>query len=69
MKLATGADLVYVNVFGERIAHLHFNLAPQRIGGPLTGGPGMLVPGTLDLPAVEHAEAFTAIRLLLQASP
>jgi len=28
LKLSTGAELIYVNVFGERIAHLHLNLAP-----------------------------------------
>ena len=66
LKLSTGAELVYVNVFGERIAHLHFNLAPHRPGGPLTGGPGMLVPGTADLPAAEHDEALNAIRTHLQ---
>jgi diadenosine tetraphosphate (Ap4A) HIT family hydrolase len=69
LKRSTGAELIYVNVFGERIAHLHFNLAPHRHGGPLTGGPGMLAPGTLDLPAAEHAEAFNTIRTRLQTSP
>jgi diadenosine tetraphosphate (Ap4A) HIT family hydrolase len=38
----TGAELVYVNVFGERVPHLHFNLAPHRTGDPLTGGAGMV---------------------------
>jgi diadenosine tetraphosphate (Ap4A) HIT family hydrolase len=38
----TGAELVYVNVFGERVPHLHFNLAPHRTGDPLAGGPGMI---------------------------
>lgn len=62
LKDATNAELIYVNVFGERIAHLHFNLAPHRAGGPLTGGRGMLVSGTPELPAGEHAEACQAIR-------
>lgn len=38
----TGAELVYVNVFGERVPHLHVNLAPHRAGDPLTGGAGMV---------------------------
>src|SRR5664279_1552741 len=42
LRAATDADLVYVNVFGERHAHLHFNLAPHRTGDGLTGGPGMI---------------------------
>jgi len=69
LKLSTGAELIYVNVFGERIAHLHFNLAPHRPGGPLTGGPGMIIPGTLDLPPAEHAEAVNAIHTHLHLSP
>jgi diadenosine tetraphosphate (Ap4A) HIT family hydrolase len=44
LRNATDADLVYVNVFGERHAHLHFNLAPHRVGDGLTGGPGMIRP-------------------------
>ena len=42
LRQATDAGLVYVNVFGERHAHLHFNLAPHRAGDGLTGGPGMI---------------------------
>ncbi len=42
LKTATGAEIVYVNVFGERHAHLHFNLAPHREGDALIGGAGML---------------------------
>lgn len=47
----TEADIVYVNVFGERIAHLHFNIAPHRAGDPLTGGAGMIAEGAHPLPA------------------
>ena len=47
LKSETDADLVYVNVFGERHAHLHFNLAPHRDGDALTGGPGMLKDGAV----------------------
>lgn len=38
----TEADLVYIYVFGERVPHLHFNLAPHHQGDPLVGGPGLL---------------------------
>jgi diadenosine tetraphosphate (Ap4A) HIT family hydrolase len=38
----TEAELVYVNVFGERVPHLHFNLAPHRTGDALAGGPGLI---------------------------
>jgi len=30
IKKATGADLVYVYVFGDSVKHLHVHLAPQR---------------------------------------
>jgi len=30
IKKATGADLVYVYVFGDAVPHLHVHLAPQR---------------------------------------
>ena len=39
---AADAEIVYVNVFGERHSHLHFNIAPHRVGDALTGGTGML---------------------------
>ncbi len=42
LKAVTGADLVYIYVFGERVPHLHFNLAPHHQGDPLLGGPGLL---------------------------
>jgi hypothetical protein len=48
--------------------HLHFNLVPHRAGDPLTGGPGMLVPGTLDRPIGQHAEAVKAIRTNVRLS-
>jgi diadenosine tetraphosphate (Ap4A) HIT family hydrolase len=44
LKEATGAEFVYVYVFGERVAHLHFNLAPHSPGDALVGGPGLLHP-------------------------
>ena len=56
LKSATGADLVYVYVFGERVAHLHFNLAPHREGDALVGGPGLIRAGA---PAVAGSELKT----------
>ncbi len=35
LKHATGADLVYVYIFGDGIAHLHVHLAPHRSGDAL----------------------------------
>ena len=36
IKDATGAELVYVYVFGDGVAHLHVHLAPHRtVGSPL----------------------------------
>jgi diadenosine tetraphosphate (Ap4A) HIT family hydrolase len=51
LQRATAADLVYANIFGERVAHLHVNLAPHVEGDGLLGGPGMLRPDTPDVPA------------------
>ena len=34
LKAETGADLVHVHIFGERVAHLHLNLAPHVAGDP-----------------------------------
>ena len=62
LKSATGADLVYINVFGERIAHLHFNLAPHRAGGP-----GMLRPGAVDLPLLAFLPVADQVRQTLNS--
>jgi diadenosine tetraphosphate (Ap4A) HIT family hydrolase len=38
IKEASGADLVYVYVFGDNVDHLHVHLAPHRYSGsPLVG--------------------------------
>lgn len=57
----TGAEVVYVNVFGERVAHLHFNLAPHREGDALRGGPAMMVEGAPPVP--RHELESTAVRI------
>jgi diadenosine tetraphosphate (Ap4A) HIT family hydrolase len=50
LKDETGADLIYVNVHGDRIAHLHFNLAPHTAGDALLGGAGMIRASAEPLP-------------------
>jgi len=35
LKQATGADLVYVYIFGDSVPHLHVHLAPHRPGDAL----------------------------------
>ncbi len=35
IQRATGAELVFIYVFGARIPHVHFHLAPHRRGDPL----------------------------------
>ncbi len=38
IKAASGADLVYIYVFGDNVDHLHVHLAPHRYSGsPLVG--------------------------------
>lgn len=68
IKAITGAEYVFVNVFGERIAHLHFNLAPHISGGPLRGGAGMLDAGAPPLPANDLRRVADAIGRELDAS-
>jgi diadenosine tetraphosphate (Ap4A) HIT family hydrolase len=50
LKAATGAELVYVYIFGDGIAHLHVHLAPHRSGDALVGVPiqGEIEERTLD---------------------
>lgn len=65
LKSVTGAKLVYVYVFGERVAHPQFNLAPHREGDALVGGPGLIRSGAPvisrdELTAVSH-EVETAL--------
>jgi diadenosine tetraphosphate (Ap4A) HIT family hydrolase len=39
LKEASGAELVYLYVFGDSIPHLHVHLAPHRDGDALVGVP------------------------------
>jgi diadenosine tetraphosphate (Ap4A) HIT family hydrolase len=61
MRTATAADKVYVYVFGDRVPHLHFNLAPHRPGDALIGGPGLIQPDAREADPTEHMAAATAI--------
>lgn len=65
LKVVTGAELVHVHVFGERVAHLHFNLAPHREGDALTGGPGLLRPDAPEVPTAELTRASRQVELAL----
>ncbi len=62
LKDAAAAELAYVYVFGDRVPHLHLNLAPHRPGDGLRGGPGLLEPGTRDAELAEHADVAAAAR-------
>jgi diadenosine tetraphosphate (Ap4A) HIT family hydrolase len=69
LRTATGADKVYVYVFGDRVPHLHFNLAPHRPGDALVGGRGLI---RADAPPAEpsaHLTAATAIEQALTHRP
>jgi diadenosine tetraphosphate (Ap4A) HIT family hydrolase len=66
MRAAAGADLAYVYVFGDRVPHLHLNLAPHRNGDALRGGPGLLEPGAPEADLVAHADVAAAVRRTLE---
>jgi diadenosine tetraphosphate (Ap4A) HIT family hydrolase len=61
LRAATGAELVYVYVFGERVAHLHFNLAPHHPGDALVGGPGLVHADAAEVPGVVHESVAAAV--------
>jgi diadenosine tetraphosphate (Ap4A) HIT family hydrolase len=65
IRAATAADKVYVYVFGDRVPHLHFNLAPHRPGDMLAGGAGLIRPEAVPAEPAAHQAAATAIGQLL----
>jgi diadenosine tetraphosphate (Ap4A) HIT family hydrolase len=65
LKDVTHADLVHVYVFGERVAHLHFNLAPHRDGDALVGGPGLIRRGAPPVSTSELTETSRKVELAL----
>ena len=66
LRQVTGAELVYANIFGERVAHFHVNLAPHVTGDHLVGGPGMLGAGATDRAEQEHRATAEALRAALE---
>ena len=62
LRAATGAELTYAYVFGERVPHLHVNLAPHTPGDALVGGPGLVRPDAEPLPRAAHEAAAAAVR-------
>jgi diadenosine tetraphosphate (Ap4A) HIT family hydrolase len=68
MRTATAADKVYVYVFGDRVPHLHFNLAAHRPGDALVGGPGLVRLDAQPADPAQHAAAADAIEAALVAS-
>jgi diadenosine tetraphosphate (Ap4A) HIT family hydrolase len=66
IRRATAAEKIYVYVFGDRIPHLHFNLAPHRRGDALTGGSGLIRPDAEEADPIAHEAAATAIELALR---
>ena len=68
IRTATAADKVYVYVFGDRVPHLHFNLAPHRPGDMLVGGSGLIRPGAEPADPTAHSAAAAAIEQALGAS-
>ena len=66
IREATGADLVYVYVFGDSVPHLHFHLAPHRDGGPLSN---QMVKGSQHKTILPSgAEVWSSDRYPLQAA-
>ncbi len=69
IREATGADKVYVYVFGDRVPHLHFNLAPHHEGDALVGGRGLVSAEAPQLDTAAHEAAAAGIEQLLTAGP
>ena len=62
LRDVAGAELTYAYVFGERVPHLHVNLAPHREGDALVGGPGLVRPDANDASPALHHEVAEAVR-------
>ncbi|KZL11709.1 HIT family protein [Pseudovibrio sp. Ad26] len=82
LKLATGADVIYVYIFGDGVPHLHVHLAPHRGGDALNDQMirGEIVEEKLSngmtkfyssefppLPRTELEDIATAVRLQLNS--
>jgi diadenosine tetraphosphate (Ap4A) HIT family hydrolase len=62
LREATGAELTYAYVFGERVPHLHVNLAPHSAGDALVGGPGLVRPDAAPVPREAHEAVAAGVR-------
>jgi diadenosine tetraphosphate (Ap4A) HIT family hydrolase len=62
LRDAAGGEKTYVYVFGDRVPHLHLNLAPHREGDALRGGPGLLEPGAEPAPQETHVRVAATAR-------
>ena len=67
LRTAARADKVYVYVFGDRVPHLHFNLAPSMVDSPLVGGRGLVREGAPDIDPAVHRRVATAVADALAA--
>lgn len=68
LRSAAGADLTYAYVFGERVPHLHVNLAPHVDGDALVGGPGLVRPDADEPPRERHERVAAGVQRLLSGS-
>ncbi len=68
VRQGTGADKVYVYVFGDRVPHLHFNLAPHHDGDALVGGEGLVSTDAVDAGRAEHHNALASIASSIEGS-
>jgi hypothetical protein len=66
LRSAAQGELAYVYVFGDRVAHLHLNLAPHRDGDALRGGPGLLDPAADAADLGTHTAVAAAVRGALE---
>ncbi len=65
LRDAAGAEKTYVYVFGDHTPHLHFNLAPHRVGDALRGGPGLLESDAVEADPETHRAVAAAVRRIL----
>jgi diadenosine tetraphosphate (Ap4A) HIT family hydrolase len=67
LRDAAGAEKTYVYVFGDHTPHLHFNLAPHRVGDSLRGGPGLLESDAVEADPETHRAVAAAVRRILRS--
>jgi len=67
LRDAARAEKTYVYVFGDHTPHLHFNLAPHRVGDALRGGPGLLESDAVEADPETHRAVAAAVRRILHS--